>query len=471
MSEGLSFLRKAAWSLGQFGWSLASYGAANFLTQFYLPFAEGGKALFPVMIFQGAVAGVLTVIGLALAFGRIFDAVTDPLVAMLSDRSPMRLGRRRGFLALSALPFALFSFLVFVPVAGAGPGADQTLNSLWLFVSLTLLYIFMTLYVTPYFAWMSELGRSADERLQLSTMISITWALGAMTGAQGPALQGLFQQAGMEALPAFQAAMGIFAGAGFVCMMVPVLAVRETPAPAAARTVVTPGFRADLGRVLKDRNFLVFTLSDFAYWLGLYFINNGLLYYLTVLLGLPKETYSFLFILMFLASFAFYVPVGILARKTGRRRLMAFAFVMFGLLFAFCGTFGVLPLPPMASAVLAAVLAAVPLSIFGILPNAMVSDMAEAHARTTGVGQAGLYFGFRTFMSKMGQSLGAALLPGMVMLGASGEGGGGAVVGALGVRLTTLAALVFCAAGLVMLLRYDEKKVMGELAGPGYGHD
>ena len=39
---------------------------------------------------------------------------------------------------------------------------------------------------------MSELGHSSDERLELSTMISITWALGFMTGNGTYAMQGLF---------------------------------------------------------------------------------------------------------------------------------------------------------------------------------------------------------------------------------------------------------------------------------------
>lgn len=460
----LPFWKKMMYALGQLGWSLGSYGAANFLNQFYLPFNENGTALYPRMINQGYVIGVLTVIGLSLAFGRVFDAVTDPLVAVMSDRTKARFGRRRAFLAVSALPFALFAVLVFVPLFGSGAHANTLANGIWLFVCITFLYWFMTMYVTPFFAWMSELGHDADERLQLSTMISITWAVGAMLGAQAPVFQGMFQATGMTAMTAFQTTMAIFGVVSFVFMMLPVIFINEQKYCESVPS--GDGFFASIKSVIRVKNFFIFTLSDFAYWISLYFINNGLMYYITVLLKLPKETYSFLFIVMFLISFAFYIPVNLLARKVGRRSLLIAAFCLFGFLFAFCSFFGILPIDPMVQAVIAAVLAAVPLAVFGILPNAMVSDMAEAYAIETGEHKAGVFFGFRTFMSKMGQSVGAVILPSLVMIGAGHSGATGSrdIVGAAGVRMTTYFAFAFCCIGVMLLLRYNEKQVQETLA-------
>jgi Na+/melibiose symporter-like transporter len=459
--EKLPFAKKIAYALGQLGWSLASYGAANFLIFFYLPPKEGAQSMFPKMIFQGNVLLGLTVIGLIMAFGRVFDAGTDPLVAVLSDRCGLKLGRRRSFLAISVLPFALFSALVFFPLFGVGEQANTFANGLWLFACVTLLYWFMTMYVTPFYAWMSELGHDSDERLQLSTMISITWAVGAMLGAQAPALQGMFQTRGMDGLHAFQTTMVIFGVAAFVLMMLPVIFIDEKKY--SDSVPCDDGFFTAIGNVIKDKNFLIFTLSDFAYWISLFFINTGLMYYITVLLGLGKALYSELFIVMFLASFLFYVPVNFLARKVGRKRLLIVAFCLFGFLFAFCSMFGKMPfLPLVAQAWIAAFLAAIPLAIFGILPNAMVSDMAEAYAIETGMHKAGVFFGFRTFMSKMGQSIGAVVMPSLIMIGASGVGAD--LVGEKGVRLSTYFAFGFCVLGVVLLLLYNEKKVMATLA-------
>ncbi|HKL85776.1 MAG TPA: MFS transporter [Treponemataceae bacterium] len=462
--EKLPFGKKIIYALGQLGWSLGSYGAANFLTQYYLPFNENGVALYPKMINQGYVIGVLTVIGLSLWFGRVFDAVTDPLIAVLSDRSKSRFGRRRSFMATAALPFALFSVLCFVPLFGSGANANTFANGVWLFVCITFLYWFMTMYVTPFFAWMSELGHDPDERLQLSTMISITWAVGAMIGAQAPVFQGMFQATGKTAQHSFQLTMAVFGVLSFILMILPVIFIDENRYCASVPS--DEGFFTSIGTVLKDKNFFVFTLSDFAYWISLYFINTGLMYYITVLLGLPKEVYSSLFLVMFGISFLFYIPVNLIAKKVGRRKLLIIAFCLFGLLFAFCSLFGLMPIPVMVQAVIAALLAAIPLAIFGILPNAMISDMAEAWSIETGQHKAGVFFGFRTFMSKMGQSLGAVILPSLVMIGAQHNSGTGAqdIVGASGVRLTTIFAFTFCVVGVLLLLQYDEKKVQKTLA-------
>ena len=47
------------------------------------------------------------VVGALFGLGRLWDAVSDPAVGFLSDRTSSRLGRRRPWIAASALPTAL----------------------------------------------------------------------------------------------------------------------------------------------------------------------------------------------------------------------------------------------------------------------------------------------------------------------------------------------------------------------------
>lgn len=154
MVEPPPLAKKLAFGAGSLGWSLASYAAGNLLAYFYMPPGTGGTALFPPRVYQGAVLGVFTVLGVVMGLGRVFDAVTDPLVASWSDRSRARLGRRVSFMAVAALPFALFSVLVFVPVTGGVSLA----NAVWLGVAVFLFYVFMTMYIIPHYALLSELG-------------------------------------------------------------------------------------------------------------------------------------------------------------------------------------------------------------------------------------------------------------------------------------------------------------------------
>lgn len=61
-----------------------------------------------------------TLAGAALMIALVFDAVTDPLVAVLSDRTHSRWGRRHPYLFASALPLGIFFFFVFAPPPDLG---------------------------------------------------------------------------------------------------------------------------------------------------------------------------------------------------------------------------------------------------------------------------------------------------------------------------------------------------------------
>ena len=56
---------------------------------------------------------IFTIIGGITAFGRIFDAFTDPMIASWSDRCTSKNGRRIPFLKWASLPLALSTVLVF----------------------------------------------------------------------------------------------------------------------------------------------------------------------------------------------------------------------------------------------------------------------------------------------------------------------------------------------------------------------
>ena len=58
--------------------------------------------------------------GLALLIGRAWDAVTDPLMGTLSDRTVSRWGRRRPYLLFGSAAMVVGMTLVFLEVGGRG---------------------------------------------------------------------------------------------------------------------------------------------------------------------------------------------------------------------------------------------------------------------------------------------------------------------------------------------------------------
>ena len=153
---------------GQFGWSLLSGLISNWLVYFYQPdeasIAQGQTIFIP----QGLVVlGIFTVIGGITAFGRLFDAITDPWIASLSDRCTSEKGRRIPFLKWASLPLAISTVLVFwSPV-----NENSQLNAVFLFVMVMAYYLSITAYCTPYNALIPELGHNQTERLNISTVI------------------------------------------------------------------------------------------------------------------------------------------------------------------------------------------------------------------------------------------------------------------------------------------------------------
>jgi Na+/melibiose symporter-like transporter len=457
--ERLPRWKLIVFALGQLGWSLASYGVSNLVMYFYMP-PEDASAhrVFPSFLFEGAVLGVLTIIGLINFGARAFDAVTNPLLASWSDRSKSKLGRRRFFMAISAAPFALFSVLVFLPLKSfaLAPSLQQSLpNALWLAFAILVFYFFFVMYTAPYNALICELGHNPRERLTISTVISITWALGFAIGNFVYDFQTIFERSGMDSVRAFQTVEALCAALAFVLMILPVIFIDERRY--AAYSVSEEGTLHALKSSLSNRNFLVFLIAELLYFVCQTIIQMGIVYYVITLLGLPKEETSILMMGMFVLSFVFYPVVTWAARKWEKRRVLLAGFAILFFNFVTFALMGVLKVPSHAFAWFAVITCAPAQAIFGILPNAVVADIAEADGIETGNFKAGIFFGVRSFETNVGTSLANILFPSLLTLGMS-------AANPFGIRMSAIVSVVICVAGFLVFFLYDERKTLKSLA-------
>ena len=379
--------------------------------------------------------------------GRFFDAITDPWIATLSDRSKSKKGRRISFMQMASVPFALTTVLVFwSPVKGESP-----VNAIYLTVVLLLFYLFLTMYVTPFFALLSELGHTPEERLNLSTLISVTWFLGAAVASQAPQLWNIFIKMGYSVETSIRIALAILAFIGLIFLLVPVFVIDEKryceSVPSELKMIES------IKATFRNREFTIFVLSDLVYWIAITTFQASLLYYVTVLLKLPDTMFGTLFILLGVGSFLFYVPINIIAKKFGKKKLLVVAFCMFIGVYIYGAFLGKLPLSSQIQAYLLVVFASIPMAIFGILPNVVIADIAEYDARKTGIRREGMFFGTRTFMSKVGQTLSMLILSALLLLKRNGTN-------EIGIRLTGVFAAGFCIVGLLLLLMYNEEKIL-----------
>ena len=124
-------------AVGQLGWSILSGIIGAWFVTFYLP-TQGDIDAGAIQFIQPGlvILGILTVLGLITALSRVFDAITDPLIANLSDRSKNPRGRRIPFMQKAAIPFAVVTVLVFF----APVDRISTVNIVWVLVFLVLFY-------------------------------------------------------------------------------------------------------------------------------------------------------------------------------------------------------------------------------------------------------------------------------------------------------------------------------------------
>lgn len=126
---------------------------------------------FSLLIFLTNVAGLDPALaGRVLLIGKIWDAVNDPLVGVLSDRTRSRWGRRHSWMIFSAIPFGVFFFLQWiVPNFSTDPEANQV-ALFWYYAIVSILFnMAFTGVNLPYTALTAELTQDYNERTSLNS--------------------------------------------------------------------------------------------------------------------------------------------------------------------------------------------------------------------------------------------------------------------------------------------------------------
>lgn len=432
---------KLAYSLGQLGWSILSGIIQVWLVWFYNPPSDVN---IPAYINQGAVLGFLTIIGLITMLGRLMDGVTDPLIASLSDRSKNPKGRRIPFMAKAAVPFAALTVLVFFMPFQQTSGW----NVLWLTVSLLSFYVFYTMYVAPYFALTSELGYTKKDRLDLSTYIALTWFLGYIIASGASLIWPIFENMGYSFVTSVRISISILAVIGLIFMLVPVILIDEKkyvstkPAP--------QNFMKALKSTFKNKNFLIFEIFFLAYGIAITIFQTGNVYYVTVLLGLDESWVMLITAMTGVLAFVLYPAVNVLSNKLGKKVLCFFAMIMLIIAYTYCTFLGLLPFAPLLQAIIFVSIAGVGFSVFGILPNAIVADIAKNDGDKTGEYKEGMFFAVQTFMNKLGQMIAMVAFSSILLLGK--EPGA-----ALGIRMTGVVAAVVGIAALLIFTKFQDE--------------
>jgi len=441
----LPFSKQLAYACGMIGWSIMTNIIIVMLPYFYLPPSSAG--LIP-LVPQLLVFGVLNIMSVIAASGRFVDAIFDPFIASMSDKSDHRQGRRIPFMKWAILPAVIFCCLTFYPLVRA----ESMTNAAWLTFTLLCFFMGATTYIIPYNALLPELTDTAAEKVKLSSFQQVGFVLGivisALVNNYADLVQHFFTVPDRDSAVQYTIwGLSIFAG---LIMLVPVFAIdeKEYSSSKPSHLPLLPAIR----KTFSNTNFKYYLISDFSYYMALSIISSGLLFFITVLLHLPESMGGFLMGIMVLVSLLFYPIINYLSKRIGKKRIILFSFALLSLIFIAIYFLGKFPISAKIQIYTLVLCAAFPLASLGILPNAILAEIAQKDAEKTGENSEGMFFAVKYLFVKLGQTLGIALFAFLTVYGKDPGND-------QGLRLNGLCGFVLCLLAFIFFSRFREPKL------------
>jgi Na+/melibiose symporter-like transporter len=369
-----------------------------------VPIAAAGLPLavyLPAYYAQQAGMG-LTVVGLVFLVGRLWDAVTDPLIGTLSDRTRSRFGRRRPWIAAGGVLFGLAAWALFLPPSHPGP--------LYLGAALFVFYLGWTMIQIPLAAWSGSLVSRYHERSRVITYVQTLHAAGLLMVLVIPAL---IDQVGQGDAAGKIRAMGAFILIALPVGLLGVLfSLPEPRAPVAAPAHAS--LVSHLRLVAGDRLLLRVLGSDFAVTLGQTIRGSLFVFFVVTYMGLPKWGAA-LFLLQFIVG-VFAGPIWLrIGYRFGKNRTVVVAELVqatinLGLLFLSPGQFW-----PLLALTVAQGLSQ---GSGNLMLRSIVADLADRQRLATGQERSGLLFSVFSLSSKTATAAAVGLaLPLVAWLG------------------------------------------------------
>lgn len=366
------------YAVGDFGINLYFMSAMTFLLFFYTE----------VYGLSAAVAGGVFLVA------RVVDAVTDPVMGIIADRTRSRWGKFRPYLLFGPLPLGLITVATFTV-----PGFGDFGKAVWAYVTYVLFGIVYTAVTIPYAAMTAVLTDDHQERTLLSTLrIGCAFAGGYVVSV------GLFPMVdgfGGGAV-GFQASMGLFAIVATGLLWVTFAGTEERIAP------VRPSRRlslADNARALTANwplvvVVLLFTLGMLAFTVR----QTAAPYYFKYNMG-REDLLSLYFGVTLPVMFLGLIAVPWLSRRFGKA-----GGIRIGAVVAMIGAAGFYLTPPdevVMVFVWGSVLAigGAPIAVLGW---AMIPDTVEYAEWRTGIRVEGLILSTASFFQKIAKAVGGA---------------------------------------------------------------
>ncbi len=330
--------------------------------------------------------------GTAMMIGKVWDAITDPIVGYLSDRTTSRWGRRRPYIFYGA--FALWIAMVvmfFYPQL-----ENQILLFIWAMLVYCLLNTAFTVVNIPYAALLPELTSDYHQRTVLAGFRMSFAVVGTFVGAAGVLpIVGIF---GAEHYG--WPLMGFVMGAVMaVTALITFATIREPYGRPSGEGV---GFLKSYEKALTTK---IFGLALFPYifhMTGVTIIQGALLYYFTYIYE-AKAMFQ-IALLFLLGTSILFIPVWVfVSKRIGKKHAYN---IGMGLLITVIIVFFLTGhLNPVWYSFILLGIAGIGFSTHYVMPHSILPDVVEYDYAHHGIRREGVFYSLWTFSSKVGQAV------------------------------------------------------------------
>jgi len=359
--------------------------------------------------FYTDVVGInVILLGYILFSVRIFDAVTDPVLGYLSDRTNTKFGRRRPYIAVGSIFVAAAMILLFNP-----PHASPDVETIWFGFFIYALFLFWTVVTVPYESLGPEITFDYHERTSLFGMRDGFLIAGTLAAASSPALvQWLF---GLESTPDGERTKFFWISIMYTPLLVGtawwcVLAIKErTPRSQEYRLGLISGLR----QVARNRPFMILLVAYTISAIGNNLPATLILYYVQYVLR--SELADFFLLLYFVTGILFLPGWIYISRRTGKKAAWLVSMgVNSG---AFLGVFFLGPGDAWIYGILV-FFSGIGFGATLALPSAIQADVIDYDELLTGERREGQYIGWWSISKKMAAAVGIGA--GLAILGLAG---------------------------------------------------
>lgn len=380
----------------------------------------------------------IAVVGILLFAVRLFDAVTDPLIGLISDRTRTPFGRRRPYIAIGSVFLAFFLFLLFNPSLFSIFHPEY-----WLGINLFALFLFWTLVTVPYESLGPEITNDYNERTTLFSLRDGFLIGGTLMAASSPEL--ISRIYNLPETPAgevekFFLMSAVYGPLLIACAFICTAAITE-------QYPVNSPFPKQTTRfsLFKNRPFLILLIAYTIAAFGSNLPATLILYYVEYVLQADNAE---LYLAIYFITGILFLPLWIyIAGRTDKKRAWIGSMVVntgafTGVFFLGAGDafwYGLLVF-----------LSGIGFGASLALPSAIQADVIDYDELMTGSRREGQYIGIWSIAKKMAAAAGIGI--GLTVLGTAGYQANTQQPEAVVLTLRILYALVPCLCNILSIL-------------------